>query len=65
MNKKELPNTWKPDLKPKTELEEKKLKIQKEIMHLENKKRFVRTLKQLANLEDKLYLKNKELDVLQ
>lgn len=65
MNKKELPNNWNPDLKPKTEMEQKKLEIQKEIMHLENKKRFVRTLRQLANLEDKLYLKNKELDVLQ
>lgn len=39
MNKKELPNDWKPDLKPKTELEQKKLDIQKEIMNLENKKK--------------------------
>ena len=41
MLKKETPNNWNPDLKPKTELEQKKLDIQKEIMQLENKRRFL------------------------
>ena len=55
MNKKELPNDWKPDLKPKTELEQKKLDIQKEIMHLENERRYKTNLTDVLIINGKIH----------
>lgn len=51
MNKKELPNNWKPDLKPKTDKEISILELEKEIMHIENKLRFMDWNKNPATFE--------------